>query len=126
MTLKQHPFTALALVLIMAGILAPTASAQPIDQLAAVSLPASSSGQSATASPQVLPNPDNQQPSTQANTLSTPTQVRIVPTAPNAGFDWSDAAIGAGAAFALIMMGIGGVLVLNNRRHREARPATTA
>ena len=148
MTLKQHQFTALGLVLIMAAILAPSASAQPIDQVGPASLPASSSGESATAPRQILPNPDNQPPasgsaavdsstastlphgvqysSTQANTPSTPSTVRLVPAAPNTGFDWGDAGIGAGGAFALTMIGIGGALVLSSRRHRDARPATTA
>ena len=162
MTLKQHQFTALGLVLVLAAILAPSASAQPIDQVGPGSLPASSSGESATAPRQVLPNPDNQQPasgsaavdsstastlphgvqysSTQATTRSSEPALRrngseavpfvadVQPSAPAtaSGFDWGDAGIGAGAAFALTMIGIGGMLVLSNRRHRDARPATTA
>ena len=125
MTLKQHQFTALGLVLIMAAILAPSASAQPIDQVGPGSLPASSSGESATAPRQVLPNPDNQQPASGSAAVD-PSTVRLVPAAPNTGFDWGDAGIGAGGAFALTMIGIGGALVLSNRRHRDARPATTA
>ena len=125
MTLKQHQFTALGLVLIMAAILAPSASAQPIDQVGPGSLPASSSGESATAPRQVLPNPDNQQPASGSAAVD-PSTVRLVPAAPNTGFDWGDAGIGAGGAFALTMIGIGGALVLSSRRHRDARPATTA
>ena len=41
-------------------------------------------------------------------------------------FAWGDAGIGAGAAFALTMIGIGGLLVLSNRRHRHGGSATTA
>jgi hypothetical protein len=37
----------------------------------------------------------------------------------SSGFDWGDAGIGAGAAFALMMIGLGGVLVVSSRRHRR-------
>ena len=40
------------------------------------------------------------------------------------GFDWADAGIGAAAAFAVMMVGLGRVLVLNSRRQRRPeRPA---
>jgi hypothetical protein len=42
----------------------------------------------------------------------------------SSGFDWGDAGIGAGAAFAVTMIGLGGVLVLTSRRQR--RPERTA
>jgi hypothetical protein len=42
------------------------------------------------------------------------------------GFDWGDAGIGAGAGFVLTMIGLGGALVLSNRRHRAERPAPSA
>jgi hypothetical protein len=41
------------------------------------------------------------------------------------GFDWGDAGVGAGAAFALTMIGLGGLVLSNRRRHAE-RPAPTA
>jgi len=37
------------------------------------------------------------------------------------GFDWGDAGIGAGAAFALTIVGLGGMLALDSRRNRETR-----
>jgi hypothetical protein len=37
------------------------------------------------------------------------------------GFDWGDAGIGAGAAFALTAIGVGGMLALGSRRNRKAR-----
>ncbi len=103
MTRKHHRFIALALVLIVAAILAPSASARPIDQVGPASLPASSS--------------------TEASTPAS--QVEVV-RAPSSGFDWGDAGIGAGAVFALTMIGIGGALVVSNRHHREDPPATRA
>jgi len=35
------------------------------------------------------------------------------------GFDWGDAGIGAGAGFAVTMIGLGGALVISSRRRRE-------
>lgn len=52
--------------------------------------------------------------------VSTPaTVVRVV--APSGGFDWGDAGIGAGGAFALTMIGLGGVIAATNRRSRQTR-----
>ena len=53
MTRKHHRFIALALVLIVAAILAPSASARPIDQVGPASLPASSSTVASTPASQV-------------------------------------------------------------------------
>jgi hypothetical protein len=41
--------------------------------------------------------------------------------APSGGFNWGDAGIGAGVAFALTMIGVGGVLATTNRRGRRAQ-----
>ena len=125
MTSMQHRLTALALVLIAAAILAPSASARPIGQVGPAASPASSPTQAPSSTAPTLPH-GVAYSSTQPSTPSTPSQVRVVPVAPNPGFDWGDAGIGAGAAFALTMIGLGSVLVLTNRRHREERPATTA
>jgi guanyl-specific ribonuclease Sa len=43
--------------------------------------------------------------------------------APGGGFDWGDAGIGAAGGFALSMIGIGGALVVSQRR---TRPSDTA
>jgi hypothetical protein len=48
------------------------------------------------------------------------------PSTAGGDFDWGDAGIGAGAGFALTMIGLGGLLVLSNRRHRPEQPAPTA
>ena len=128
MILKHYRLTGFALALVIGVLLAPAALAQPSDQVGPTSLPASSPSPSATARPEVLPNPDNQQPTGASSATYTPTtsQVRAMPIAPGPGFDWGDAGIGAGAAFALTMIGLGGVLVLNNRHHRAEQPAPTA
>ena len=104
MTLKQHRLTLLALALIVAAILAPSAAARPIDQVGPASLAA--------------PTP--------TRVSSPPSQVQVVSNS-DSGFNWGDAGIGAGAVFALTMVGLGGALVIGNRRHhRDARPAAAA
>jgi hypothetical protein len=45
--------------------------------------------------------------------------VRVV--APSSGFHWGDAGIGAGGAFALTMLALGGVLAATNTRRRASR-----
>jgi hypothetical protein len=47
-----------------------------------------------------------------------PTIVRV--TAPSRGFDWGDAGIGAAGGFALSMIGIGGALIVSQRRTRSS------
>jgi hypothetical protein len=60
-------------------------------------------------------------------TSPTSSQVRVVSTSSDSGFDWGDAGIGAGAAFAVTAMGLGGGLLLaGSRRERHERAATTA
>jgi hypothetical protein len=51
-----------------------------------------------------------------SNPSAPQTVVRV--SAPSGGFDWGDAAIGAGGAVALTMLLIGGVLRTTNIRHR--------
>jgi hypothetical protein len=48
--------------------------------------------------------------------------VRI--TAPASGFDWGDAGIGAAGGVALAMLGLGGGLVISQRRPRRTRGTT--
>jgi hypothetical protein len=140
MSSKFLPIGALSLVLVIAAIAVPSASARPADQFLN-SQPTSA----ATARPEVVANPDQQQasssglayitpasaypPGQRAAALSrgaassAPTQVRVA-ASPPAGFDWADAGIGAGAAFALTMIGLGAAVLLSNRRHDHGRPAT--
>jgi hypothetical protein len=103
MTLKPHRVTGFSLALVVAALLAlaPAASARPIDEVGPASLPTQTSKQA-----------------------SPPSQVRVVQVSSDSGFSWGDAGIGAGAAFALTMIGIGGLLLVSNRReHRQATAA---
>lgn len=50
--------------------------------------------------------------------------VRI--SSPGSGFDWGDAGIGAAGGFALSMTGIGGALVISQRRPRRSETAPTS
>jgi len=97
MTRKHRRITVLALALVIAALLAPSASAVTFEEF--------HSG---------------------ARDPAPPTQVRVVQAAPNPGFDWGDAGIGAGAAFALTMIGVGGLLLVTNRRAHREGVATTA
>jgi hypothetical protein len=53
-----------------------------------------------------------------------PSIVRVSPA--SGGFDWGDAGIGAAGGFALSMLGIGGALVLTQRRTRGGETALTS
>lgn len=79
---------------------------------------------------QDLRTPDARDAAKGRLTLTTPrvTVVKVTQPSPAAarGLDWGDAGIGAGAVFALTMIGIGGALVVRNRHHREDPPATLA
>jgi hypothetical protein len=46
-----------------------------------------------------------------------PTQLRVVEVSSASGFDWGDAAIGAGAAIALAMIAVGGAMASHRARH---------
>jgi hypothetical protein len=52
-----------------------------------------------------------------------PAVVRI--SSPGGGFDWGDAGIGAAGGFALSIIGIGGALVVSQRRTRPSDTAPT-
>jgi len=142
---KHYRLTGLALALVIAALLAPSASAQQIDQVSPQAEPAHSS--TPASNPQatletpnaILGGAQQRQQVDPRPTLphgvdysaydvgnpSTPPS-DVVPVASNPGFDWGDAGIGAGAAFALTMIGLGGLLVLSNRRHRAGQPAPSA
>jgi hypothetical protein len=141
---KHYRLTGLALALAIAALLAPAASARPIDQVSPQAKPAHSS--TPTSSPQATPESPNAilngahdpapapapphgvgYSSYDVGTPSAPpSEVPAAPVASDPGFDWGDAGIGAGAGFALTMIGLGGLLVLSNRRHRAEQPAPSA
>jgi len=111
--------------------------------------PAAAAGDSGT-SPAVLPNPDQQQvtgqpqsapqpappqpappqpaanPVVQANPDQQPAArsapaVIVRTTAPNNGFDWGDAGIGAAGVLGLSAFGLAGALTISHRRTRRDR-----
>ncbi len=49
--------------------------------------------------------------------------VRVTPG--RSGFDWRDAGIGAAGGTALALLGVGGALVISERRPRQTRQSTT-
>jgi uncharacterized protein YwlG (UPF0340 family) len=111
MTLKKHNIAVLALALVFAAFAATSASARPIDEVGPATLPTQQSGQHGNA---------------YRAAASTPTPVNIESVSADSGFDWGDAGIGAGAAFAVTMIGLGGALLLTNRNGRPQRQATPA
>jgi hypothetical protein len=91
---------ALALPLVSAAVVAPSAPAMDADSFL------------------------NSQPAQASHGVSTaPRPTRVVQGPSAEGFDWADAGIGAAAALATL--GLGGAVVLSTRR-RHSRPATTA
>jgi hypothetical protein len=100
MNTKQRLRRGLALATVVGALAAPTASAYPIDP----ALPGGSDGSGDRG--------------TQDRSVVAPE------TSTSGGFDWGDAGIGAGAAFALTAIGLGGTLAVGSRRHGEERPVT--
>jgi opacity protein-like surface antigen len=123
---KHHRLTGLALAFVIAALLAPAASARqqantPSTLPHGVQYSSVEVGKQST-----LPHGVGYS-SYDVGKPPTPTSgVNVVRVASNPGFDWGDAGIGAAAGFALTMIGLGGLLVLNNRRHRAEQPAPPA
>jgi hypothetical protein len=126
MILKQHRITIAALVLVIAAMFAAPASARPIDEVGPASQPTSSTPGSLDRPPPSSPTPFGTEQA--ATGATTPTEVRVVrvTSESEAGFDWGDAGIGAGAALAITMIGLGGALAVSSRRHRERSDAAVA
>jgi hypothetical protein len=103
MILKHHRIAVLALAPVIAALSASAASAQPIDEF----------------------GPQPAQPSRHVATLPKPREFRVVNVNPDSAFDWRDAGIGAGAAFAVTMISLGGVTLVSARRRAEQRAATS-
>ena len=59
-----------------------------------------------------------------AQAASVPQAVIRIQT-PTSGFDWGDAGIGAAGGVAIAMLGVGGALVVSQRRPRRNRHTTT-
>lgn len=109
MTTTRRTATSLAVTLaITLGAGAPTALADSAQQLYG---------------PAGRPNQEKQI-NIGGSVMTPPTIVRI--SSPRVGFDWRDAGIGAAGGFALSMIGIGGVLVVAQRRTRHSDTAPTS
>jgi hypothetical protein len=103
--------------------LAPAASAK-LDAFSPQTLPAQQRQQ--VDPPPTLPHGVDYSAYDVGKLATPPAEAPVAPVASNPGFDWGDAGIGAAAGFALTMIGIGGLLVLSNRRQRAEQPAPSA
>jgi hypothetical protein len=114
MTTTRRITTTTAAILALAPVTAPIATARPLED------PAIAANQAPTA---VYSRPDKAEiPVTPygvrpAATSSPPQTVVRIQTPPG-GFDWGDAGIGAAGGLALAMLGVGGGLVVSQRRGR--------
>jgi hypothetical protein len=122
---KHYRPTGLALALAVAALLAPAASAQATLESPNAILNGAQQRQQVDPPP-ALPHGADYSAYDVGNPSTPPSEIPVAPVASNPGFDWGDAGIGAGAAFALTMIGLGGLLVFSNRRHRAEQPAPTA
>jgi hypothetical protein len=142
MTTTHRMTTTAALILTLAGVAAPAATARPADDPATpvsrapasvysrpdksvipVSPPATSGAAlSAYREGQLAAALDVA--ATAANKASAPQAVVRIH-APQSGFDWGDAGIGAAGGLALALLGVGGGLVISHQRPRRTRTTTS-
>lgn len=147
MTTTHRMTRTAALVLTLAGVAAPAATARPADDPATpasrtpaavysrpdksmipMTPPATSSGAigraglSAYREGQLATALDVA--ATAANRASAPQAVVRVH-APQSGFDWGDAGIGAAGGLALALLGVGGGLVISHQHPRRTRTTTS-
>jgi hypothetical protein len=107
----RHVGPALALVLSLGLCAAPLASAdpQPLSKAEAAIAATNHRG-----GPAVRSNPDEQVPWSRTQS---PAIVRVV--APNGGFDWPDAGVGAGGALVLVGLALAATRAATNGRRRH-------
>jgi hypothetical protein len=98
-------------------------SSQPIDgwNYQVLNQPASESGQPADRDPSPYQNPMTPNATLGADGLGEPTVVTGSPAGADDGFDWASGVVGAGAAMALVALGM--AVLLTVRRRTEASPA---
>jgi hypothetical protein len=116
---RKRIITGMAAALAVAAVVAPSASARV--SISAESQSASSGDLSArtpTELGQSTGQPGGPKFARTPTELGQSTNLSSTPTSngESGGFDWGDAAIVGGAAFALVLVGLGGVAVLNRRR----------
>jgi hypothetical protein len=119
--------TTAAIILSLAAAGAPAASARPLEYAP----PGKQAPANVYAPPaSVYSRPDKAMiPITtpQSSDIATPAapQAVVRVQAPNSGFDWGDAGIGAAGGVALAMLGVGGALVISHQRPRRIRETTS-
>jgi hypothetical protein len=131
---KPRIGTAVALVLAACAVAVPSASGDmrdAVDVLVTPSTPAQTDLRSpdvrdlAVAVPATRSRADLRSPDTRdaadGRIVSAAPPVRIVRISDPGAFDWGDAGVGAGAMFALILVGFGGLLLVTHRRWTMGR-----
>jgi hypothetical protein len=130
--------TGLATTLAVGAIVAPGALARPLDLGTPVVRQAAASTQGANdlRSPDardVAATPDSSgapqwpaHPQVLGHHASAAVETTPVQGTASSGFDWSDAAIGAGAVCTLLVAGVGGTLVVRRVRRPQVAPAPHA
>ena len=121
MTTTRRTATATLLVLSLAAASAPTAGARPADYTPAAKQPATSVYSRPDKSLIPVTTPYNGRVATQVGAQQAVVRVQ----APQSGFDWGDAGIGAAGGVALTILGLGGALTVSQRRPRR-NPHTTS
>jgi hypothetical protein len=120
MTTTHRIGTTAVLLLSLAAVSAPAASAMPIGPDAATA----ANGQPSTAAIYSRQDkssvPVNSRPTAKVSTRATIVRLQ----APASGFDWGDAGIGAAGGLALSMIGLGGALVVSQHHTRRTRHPT--
>jgi hypothetical protein len=112
--IRSH--TAVATVLAAGALAAPSALARPADIISGNAGHSASATQRAGGSD--LRSPDTRD-AAQGRQIIASTPVKLVGTKQTSatGFDWGDAALGAGGAMGVVLVCLGGTLALTRRRH---------
>jgi hypothetical protein len=127
MTIRFHRGALLALALMIAAFAASGASATGTEFPTARQVAMHEGRLGASSTQAAVQFPTARQIALHENTLSSPAapsnEARV---ASNPGFSWADAGIGAGAALVIATAVLYGAFIVNNRRQRGVRRATTA
>jgi hypothetical protein len=112
---------AVAALIFASAVLVPVAQAAPIDPPTASDTVQSAQVRHQPSDPVQSAQVRHGLGSTYATDTTTPSRTATVEASSN-GFDWGDAAIGAGVMLALIAVGSGAVLGFGRSRSRRGRP----
>jgi hypothetical protein len=107
------------LILSLAAVGAPAASAKPVEDTAIAANPPSAAVYSRQDKSIVPATSRSTTAGSTAKISTTPPVVRLQ--APASGFDWGDAGVGAAGGLALSMVGLGAALALSQRRTRHTK-----